>query len=182
MFAVLTKFVAFKVRTNMLRRRAAAEVHSTGERRQVGGEKGTTRSPCRPAVALTTAAAGGTNADARGVKSSVARMAGVAVVVVILAPVPQSRACVLWAACAAARRTAGAARRLDGLELHMRSTSTKLVESSTPFRWMNTSLPILNFSPARVAGESAVASCCDESAIGSSDVSTGGGSTRLPQR
>jgi hypothetical protein len=68
------------------------------------------------------------------------------------------------------------------LELHMRSTSTKLVQSSTPFRWMNTSLPILNYSPTRVAGESAVASCCDESAIGCSDVSTAGGSTRLPQR
>ena len=134
--------------------------------------------------------AGGTNADAAGVKSSAARMTGVvavppetAAVKVILAPVPVEGVRAVGGLRCGAADCWRSSRRLGGLELHMRSTSTKLVvESSTPFRWMNTSLPILNYSPTRVAGESAVASCCDESAIGCSDVSTAGGSTRLPQR
>jgi hypothetical protein len=130
----------------------------------VGGPRGRLRrrSHCsQPSTAAT-----GTNADTTGVKSRAARipmavMPETAAVKAILALVPQSGACVLWAACAAARRTAPAQQPppRGGLELHVRSTSTKLVVSSTP-------LPVLDHSLARVAGVSAVASCSDESAIG----------------
>ena len=60
------------------------------------------------------------------------------------------------------------------LELRGRLTSTKPLESLTPFRWMSMSLAILKRSPASIAGESTLANCIDESAIGCSDVSTGG--------
>lgn len=65
----------------------------------------------------------------------------------------------------------------------MRSTSTKLVESSTPFRWMDTSLSILNHSPARVASAFAVASCSDGPPSAAAMLPpTGGGARLLPQR